>query len=823
TQAAADADAAATRAESAAKRARADADAAQAAKLKADAAVKTATSATADAIKASQHASAEAKTAVKLADEAEAKAKTAKSEADEANKEAGKALAASAKAAGFAYVTAQAAVDAGKAAAQVAKPANDAIQLGSPYVDTDSVAGLVVLAGQGSKTIAEQQQAVAETHAKNAQEEAASSQALADQAKGDAKAAYQHAANAAKHASDARGYAKEALGYAADAAKAASKAVASLARTKEYDRQAAEDAAAADKAAGRAESHAKAARDSADEAALDAEAARKAASAAEADAKEARAAADRADKAATEAEEAAKDAEKYAKEAQEAAERAENKGNLDQITSGATTGVGNVFYVVDRLEPIGEPDVVKKENCNIIVHVGDCTITAVIHFNAYVDLFLCTAENMPATQFGCPSSSTLYLGPQVLKDQEKEVTYTLTMEEFNSGIDPVQILLGDFIECGKKIAPGGESGSWGACGWAASWFVGGRTLKAIADGIHALNAALHTGVGVTDAFKALRTLNIDARAMAEIEETVTTYQAIRSSCPINSFPGPTEVLMADGTRRAISDVREGDLVLAADPDKGDVRPQRVTDTYRHGTAHLVDITVDGGVLTSTPGHQVYADGRGWITVADLRTGDRLRTPDGSHRTVTALVDRPALVSRNVYDLTVDGTHTFFVRPQGADSSDVLVHNCWRIGVDEGVAGAHTIEKHVTPSASAAWNRAQNESTTVGLWANQATAERVVEKALQEWAQVPANMQKLTKWKGKEGQKQAKPGYIFDAKRDAYVIEWEVRSEAASIGTVFKPGGPRAGEAAGKKVRIVLRYVKGHKPTKYVVYTSFPIL
>ncbi|MFI8295505.1 RICIN domain-containing protein [Streptomyces nigra] len=823
TKAAEEADAAATRAEAAAKRSRANADAAQAAKLKADAAVKTATSATADAIKASQHASAEAKTAVKLADEAEAKAKTAKSEADEANKEAGKALAASAKAAGFAYVTAQAAVDAGKAAAQVAKPANDAIQLGSPYVDTDSVAGLVVLAGQGSKTIAEQQQAVAETHAKNAQEEAASSQALADQAKGDAKAAYQHAANAAKHASDARGYAKEALGYAADAAKAASKAVASLARTVEYDRQAAEDAAAADKAAGRAESHAKAARDSADEAALDAEAARKAASAAEADAKEARAAADRADKAATEAEEAAKDAEKYAKEAQEAAERAENKGNLDQITSGATTGVGNVFYVVDRLEPIGEPDVVKKENCNIIVHVGDCTITAVIHFNAYVDLFLCTAENMPATQFGCPSSSTLYLGPQVLKDQEKEVTYTLTMEEFNSGIDPVQILLGDFIECGKKIAPGGESGSWGACGWAASWFVGGRTLKAIADGIHALNAALHTGVGVTDAFKALRTLNIDARAMAEIEETVTTYQAIRSSCPINSFPGPTEVLMADGTRRAISDVREGDLVLAADPDKGDVRPQRVTDTYRHGTAHLVDITVDGGVLTSTPGHQVYADGRGWITVADLRTGDRLRTPDGSHRTVTALVDRPALVSRNVYDLTVDGTHTFFVRPQGADSSDVLVHNCWRIGVDEGVAGAHTIEKHVTPSASAAWNRAQNESTTVGLWANQATAERVVEKALQEWAQVPANMQKLTKWKGKEGQKQAKPGYIFDAKRDAYVIEWEVRSEAASIGTVFKPGGPRAGEAAGKKVRIVLRYVKGHKPTKYVVYTSFPIL
>ncbi|GAA4948443.1 hypothetical protein GCM10023238_13430 [Streptomyces heliomycini] len=108
--------------------------------------------------------------------------------------------------------------DAGNAAAQVAKPANDAIQLGSPYVDTDSAAGLVVLTGQASKSIAEQQKAVAEAHAKNAQAEASAAKNLADQATGDAKQAYVHAANAAGHAADARGYAKEALGYAADAA-----------------------------------------------------------------------------------------------------------------------------------------------------------------------------------------------------------------------------------------------------------------------------------------------------------------------------------------------------------------------------------------------------------------------------------------------------------------------------------------------------------------------------------------------------------------------------------------------------------------------------
>ncbi|WP_371534864.1 ricin-type beta-trefoil lectin domain protein [Streptomyces sp. NBC_00466] len=535
TQAAADADAAATRAEAAAKRARSDADGAQAAKLKADAAVKTATSAAADAIEASKHAASEARTAVKLADEAEAQAKTAKTQADAASKEASNALAASAKAAGFAHVTAQAAEDAGNAAAQVANPANDAIQLGSPYVTTDSAAGLVVLTGQASKTIAEQQKAVADAHAKNAQEEAAAAKALADQATGDAKAAYQSAANAAGYAADARTYAKDALGYAADAATAASKATASLARTITYDNQATADATAADAAAVRAEGYAKDARDSADQAALDAEAARTAATQAEQDATDARAAADRADTAATEAEQAAKDADKYAKDAQEAATRTEAKDNNDQIANGATTGIGNLFYV-PRTELVGEPEEVKKDNCNPIIHTGDCTITAKITFRPVIDIYLCTALDMPATQSGCPEQETLFLGTQSLEEQSKTVTHTISMLEFNQGIDPVKILLEDFIKCGQKIAPGGAGGSWGACAWAAfdigSAVFGGKATKAIVDAIKAIDASLRTGIGVKDAYQALKALDgVNPATLANIERTLSAYEEdIQAAC-----------------------------------------------------------------------------------------------------------------------------------------------------------------------------------------------------------------------------------------------------------------------------------------------------
>ncbi|WP_345661002.1 ricin-type beta-trefoil lectin domain protein [Streptomyces venetus] len=672
TQAAADADAAATRAEAAAKRARAHADDAQAAKLKSDAAVKTATSAAADAIKAAEHASSEAKTAVALADEAEKQAKAAKSHADAAFKEAGKALAASAKAAGFAHVTAQAAVDAGNAAAQVAKPANDAIQLGSPYIDTDSAASLVVLTGQASKSIADQQKSVAEAAAKNAEAEAAAAKSLAAQAQGDAKAAYQHAANAAGHASAARTYAKEALGYAADAAEAASKATASLARTVEYNRQATEDANAADQAADRAETHAKNARDSADQAALDAEAARTAASEAEQAAKDARAAANRADTVATEAEEAAKDAEKYAEEAQEAAERAEREKANQQVSSGAGTGIANVFHVIDDIKQIGDPK--QLNDCVLTPGFEGCTVNFEVSFSVSVDYYVCTDPNVPATQAGCPGDNTIFIGSKTFDDLSKELSAYYSKWDLLEGLTIARFIAKIAWELLGKDLASCMHGDAAGCAWTASWLIPGWAFEKVADGIRAVDAAMRTGIGVGDALKALRALDhIDPRTLAEVEQIARASDDLKALCRLNSFPGGTEVLMADGSRQPIRDVRRTDMVLATDPGTGELRPEQVTRTFRHDTERLLDITVaGGGRISSTAGHRFFVVDRGWTLVSDLRVGDRLRTQDKSVRAVTALRDRPGMAARTVYDLTVSDLHTFFVL---AGESPVLVHNC----------------------------------------------------------------------------------------------------------------------------------------------------
>ncbi|MFE3527333.1 polymorphic toxin-type HINT domain-containing protein, partial [Streptomyces sp. NPDC059161] len=809
-QAAADADAAATRAEAAAKRARSDADGAQAAKATADAAVTTATSAEADAIAASQHASSEANAAAKLADDAEEKAKTAKTQADEASKEAATAVEAAAKAAGYAHVTAQAAQDAGNAAAQVAKPANDAIQLGSPYITTDSAAGLVVLTGQASKTIAEQQKAVANAHATNAQQAAATAQALADQAQADTKEAYQHAANAARYAADARGYATQALGYASDAATAASKAADSLARTIEYDRQATEDAAAANTAAGTAEGYAKDARTAADQAALDADAAHTAAAQATQDATDARAAADRANTAATEAEQAAKDADKFAKDAQTAADTAERSKSNQQVSSGAGTGIGGVWYVVDE-DSVDITDTKQETPCTIDAGWGGCTVTFTVTFNATVDYFVCTNPDVPADAAGCPPESTQLLTSKPFTGLKKEVTQPFTKLDLIQQSLAYKIikaaLVQDFIDC--------YHGSIGGCAWALSNFIPGALLEKLAGGFRALDAAMKTGIGVEDAFKALKALDVDPAALAKLEDTVNVFEDLFTTCKANSFPGRTQVLMADGSHRKIGSLKVGDLVVASDPTTGERRPEPVTATFRHGTERLVTLTfTDGNSLSSTAGHRIYTAERGWVLVSQLRTGEQLLGPQGEPRTLARIDDRSGLAPRQVFDLTVNGLHTFFVSTEGAHLQDVLVHNCLNFTDERALpdSGAHTLSKHVDVDEAQAFQFAKDTHAPNGVWTNADIAQQAVDRVVSDYffprgIRNDAAFNRLKKWRST-----AQPSEYFTIEGS-----WD---KYPSLGKTYSTDG-RTITTAGNRVTVLLKKWRHQGRGGFIVYTAYP--
>ncbi len=313
----------AVKATGSAVRSRAASDAAAADAATTRSALATAHAAAAEAIEASEPAAKNVRNAEREAKKAAEAAETARKEAEATRAEARAAAASSAEATGHAFATAQAAAAARDSAAEVAQPAAVAIGLGSPYREKDTSAGLSVIVGQTSKSLAEQQAAAAQAKAEEAARAAAEAKELAAKAAKDAKLAAEAAAAAAADAARAARFLAETRTYAAQAKSAAEAAQRAEAKTNQYNEQANKDAFLANAAAGTAESEAAAARNSADEAEKDAGSARKAAGSAEADASAARDSAAKSDRNATSAEQAAANAREEATRANQAATRAE--------------------------------------------------------------------------------------------------------------------------------------------------------------------------------------------------------------------------------------------------------------------------------------------------------------------------------------------------------------------------------------------------------------------------------------------------------------------------------------------------------------------
>ncbi|SHI04029.1 polymorphic toxin-type HINT domain-containing protein [Streptomyces sp. 3214.6] len=161
-----------------------------------------------------------------------------------------------------------------------------------------------------------------------------------------------------------------------------------------------------------------------------------------------------------------------------------------------------------------------------------------------------------------------------------------------------------------------------------------------------------------------------------------------ASCPTpNSFTPDTKVLMADGSTKAIKDVKAGDKVLATDPETGETTAQTVTaEILGKGVKHLVKVTIDTdgkkgtktAEITATDKHPFWVPELGdWIDATDLKSGEWLRTSAGTLVQITA-VKRWTALDATVHNLTVSMVHTYYVVAGG---TSLLVHNCGSGGAD----------------------------------------------------------------------------------------------------------------------------------------------
>ncbi|MFF9147850.1 DNRLRE domain-containing protein [Streptomyces sp. NPDC014861] len=173
-------------------------------------------------------------------------------------------------------------------------------------------------------------------------------------------------------------------------------------------------------------------------------------------------------------------------------------------------------------------------------------------------------------------------------------------------------------------------------------------------------------------FKSARALRKAGRVKRYYSRAKRAFR--RSRC--NSFTPDTAVLMADGSYLPIAALQVGDYVEATDPLTGETSAEPVLDVITgFGLKRIIEVDTDFNASTppiqATAEHPFWVEGRGWTTAADIKKGDRLKSPTGESAPVTEVRNLGEIPDQLVFNLTVADLHTFTVK---VGSVGTLVHN-----------------------------------------------------------------------------------------------------------------------------------------------------
>ncbi|WP_370945090.1 polymorphic toxin-type HINT domain-containing protein [Amycolatopsis sp. cg5] len=650
TRAAARARAAANQAQAAAARANAAANKAEAEAAATHAAAERSNAAAADATFSEAQAAEAARNAVSLAERAASEAVQALQSAERTKAESEAASAEAVSAATQATLAVQSATAARASSQAITEPANTAITVVAPFSGADIDADFVILVANQARAVGAEQAAAAQQRANEAVEAARLAGEAAARAAAEVKPAYDAAAAAARSSADAAKSAAEAQKAAAEAAADGAAARSAAARANQADAQARQDAILARKAANAANNDAAIAGRAASAAEHDAAAARSAASQAEADAAAARGAADRAEADAVAADAAATSAQKHADAAAEAAKNAMNSAiDAGKAADRAEEAARKAEEERRKREADGSDDAGPQP----------------------------TSEDIDA--LFSEGGEELVNEYKAAQEQAKKGIIDFILQQ---GGEVLLDLIG-YTDAKKCFGEGDVA----ACLWTV---VNVGSLLAMVAKLPAVSSAIAKIVGGLTRF-----LEGTQAGKRFLEAMRGMMGAAKTRCvdEPNSFTPDTPVKLAGGGQRPIKDVKVGDLVMAGDPIKDVVAPRPVTEVIIGiGKKDLVSITVDTdgpsgartGKIDATAGHPFWVESRKlWLEARYLQAGDQVRDIGGEPLLVTAV--KPRTEYRKVYNLTVEGMHTFYV---AAADRAVLVHNLACLIVLKDFANSH---------------------------------------------------------------------------------------------------------------------------------------
>ena len=232
-------------------------------------------------------------------------------------------------------------------------------------------------------------------------------------------------------------------------------------------------------------------------------------------------------------------------------------------------------------------------------------------------------------------------------------------------------------------------------------------------------------LGVPEEYRYFIGLGLDAY---QIFANIKTLRALAKLKGPFCFVAGTQVITGqnpDGTlsTRSIEDLKVGDLVLARDQNDAndDLDLRRVTNVFRKTSDHIQTVLIEGDdgnveTIQTTDEHPFYVDGRGWVGAGDLQEGDRVQETDGTWQSVLRSVREEFADGITVYNLEVEGDHTYFVEDGRGAVDAVWVHNSCgdlkkidnrviKSGVD-----AHALKDAYVPNQGSKFNIAEDVAT-----------------------------------------------------------------------------------------------------------------
>ena len=181
-------------------------------------------------------------------------------------------------------------------------------------------------------------------------------------------------------------------------------------------------------------------------------------------------------------------------------------------------------------------------------------------------------------------------------------------------------------------------------------------------------------------------LEAAAKQTAEMLSKLSVKSLTRGRlCVFACFPAGTPVATKDGLRN-IEEIKVGDEVWAYNETNGAIGLKPVVNTFNRTTDLLVNIEIDGEIITATPEHPFYANGD-WKAAGLLETGDNILLfsgklvkvkevkYEGAHAPVEIdnnSFEASEIIDENttkVFNFEVEGWHTYFV-----GLCKYLVHN-----------------------------------------------------------------------------------------------------------------------------------------------------